>query len=294
MLDDLALFVAIVEGGSLNAAARRENLPAATVTRRLQKLEKRLGCRLLERSARRMVPTPEGMQYYEQCRPLIRGLGQITRSLDDAMHAMAGPLRVLAPEGLAIGALAPAWSSFLETHPGITLQLELSNAMQDLIGTGADLAIRVGRQRDSALTQRRLGTLEIGLVASPGYLSAHPLADGAPLDHHRVLVAEPLDPTRLPSPEQPLLREATAVRMRVNNMTLAIQLAESGLGLLLCPLHQCAAALEQGRLVRVASSTPLPFREVYAVWSQHHYLPARVRALVEHLAELFARHPMLG
>lgn len=294
MLDDLALFVAIVEGGSLNAAALREGLPAATVTRRLQRLEKRLGCRLLERSARRMMPTPEGLQYYEQCRPLVHGLGQITRSLDDAMHAMAGSVRVLAPEGLAIGALAPAWASFLENHPGITLQLELSNAVQDLIGSGADLAIRVGRQRDSALTQRRLGTLEIGLVASPGYLSAHPLVAGQPLDQHRVLVAEPLDPTRLPSPEQPLLRLADAVRMRVNNMTLAIQLAESGLGLLLCPLHQCAAALKEGRLVRVSADNQLPSREVFAVWSQRHYLPARVRALVEHLASFFTSDPRLG
>ena len=88
MLDDLALFVAIVEAGSLNAAAEKEGLPTATVTRRLQRLEASLGYRLLHRSARRTQPTAEGAQYYEQCRPLVQALRQATLRLDATLGAI--------------------------------------------------------------------------------------------------------------------------------------------------------------------------------------------------------------
>src|SRR3546814_14423293 len=97
MLDDLALFVAIVDDGSLQAAARRLHLPAATLTRRLQKLEARLGCQLLLRSARSLKPTPEGRQYYEQCRPLLTALQQTTATRDDDLNQLNGTLRGRAP-----------------------------------------------------------------------------------------------------------------------------------------------------------------------------------------------------
>ena len=127
MLDDLALFVTIVEEGSLNAAALRENLPPATVTRRLQKLESELGYRLLNRSARRLQPTAEGWQYYERCRPLVRALRQATQQLDASLSDISGTIRVLAPVNFASGLLTPAWASFMHQYPDIRLELELSN-----------------------------------------------------------------------------------------------------------------------------------------------------------------------
>ncbi|VEB40422.1 Ben and cat operon transcriptional regulator [Chromobacterium violaceum] len=86
MLDDLDLFVAIVDAGSLSAAAKRMAMPAATLTRRLQALEAELGCKLLNRSARRLVPTNEGWQYYEQCKPLLAALRQAADSLDATLN----------------------------------------------------------------------------------------------------------------------------------------------------------------------------------------------------------------
>ena len=151
MLDDLALFVTIVEEGSLNAAAVRENLPPATVTRRLQKLESELGYRLLNRSARRLQPTAEGWQYYERCRPLVRALRQATQQLDASLSDISGTIRVLAPVNFASGLLTPAWASFMHRYPHIKLELELSNRLQDLVASGADLAIRVGSLDDCLL-----------------------------------------------------------------------------------------------------------------------------------------------
>ncbi|MDC8756759.1 LysR family transcriptional regulator [Janthinobacterium fluminis] len=296
MLDDLALFVAIVEAGSLNAAAAKEEVPAATVTRRLQKLERTLGYRLLNRSARRMQPTAEGWQYYEQCRPLVHALRQATQRLDASLGALSGTIRVLAPVNFASGLLTPAWISFMQQYPDINLELELSNQVQDLVGSGADLAIRSGAPPDSGLMQRGLGKSELVLVAAPSYLAgAGAPGDAAALNEHALLVAEPLREWRLRDPANgaEVLIQPRA-RMRVNEMRLAVELAEAGLGIVLCPLLQCRELIVQGRLVRLLPEWMPPPRHVYAVWPQQRYLPARVRALLEHLAAFAAGNPLLN
>ena len=295
MLDDLALFVAIVEAGSLNAAAEKEGLPAATVTRRLQKLEASLGYRLLHRSARRIQPTGEGMQYYEQCRPLVQALRQATMRLDATLGAIEGTIRVLAPVNFASD-LAPAWASFLEQYPRVKLELELSNEVLDLVGSGADLAIRIGAMPDSTLTQRKLGNVRMVLAASPSYLTRNGTPHtAAELEGHSTLVTLPLREWRLKHPTTgALIVLHPDARLRINELRLAVIMAEAGLGIVLAPELQCHASLESGALVRLLPEwMPDTPRSVYAVWSQQRYLPARVRALLEHLAAYTAQHPLL-
>ncbi|WP_426318699.1 LysR family transcriptional regulator [Pseudoduganella sp. R-43] len=295
MLDDLALFIAIVEAGSLNAAAEKEGLPTATVTRRLQKLEAALGYRLLHRSARRTQPTAEGMQYYEQCRPLVQSLRQATLRLDATLGAIEGTIRVLAPVNFASEILAPAWASFLEQYPKVRLELELSNEVQDIVGTGADLAIRIGALADSTLTQRKLGNVNLVLAASPAYLAQFGTpSDVAELERHSTIATLPLREWHLQDP----VTGAHSVlhpepRVRVNEVRLAVMMAEAGLGIVLAPELQCHASLESGALVRLLPGWTSRERSVYAVWSQQRYLPARVRALLEHLAAFTAQHPLL-
>lgn len=295
MLDDLALFIAIVEAGSLNAAAEKEGLPTATVTRRLQKLESALGYRLLHRSARRTQPTAEGMQYYEQCRPLVQALRQATLRLDATLGAIEGTVRVLAPVNFASEILAPAWASFLEKYPFVQLELELSNEVQDLVGSGADLAIRIGAMADSTLTQRKLGDVRMVLAASPAYLEREGTPrNAAELAGHATIATLPLREWRL---QDPLTGAQTVLhpepRIRVNEVRLAVMMAEAGLGIALAPELQCHASLESGALVQLLPGWTSGPRSVYAVWSQQRYLPARVRALLEHLADFTAQHPLL-
>ena len=245
MLDDLALFIAIVEAGSLNAAAEREGLPTATVTRRLQKLEAGLGYRLLHRSARRTQPTAEGLQYYEQCRPLVQALRQATLRLDATLGAIEGTIRVLAPVNFASEILAPAWASFLEQYPKVKLELELSNEVQDLVGSGADLAVRIGTQADSTLTQRKLGDVRMVLAAAPGYLARHGTpSSAAELEGHATIATLPLREWRLHDPHTGALTVLhPEPRIRVNEVRLAVMMAEAGLGIALAPELQCHASL---------------------------------------------------
>lgn len=293
MFDDLALFVRIVDSGSLNAAAQKAGLPAPTLTRRLQKLEAALGCTLLHRSARRLVPTPEGWQYYERCRPLLASLAQATESLDESLHRVAGSLRLLAPVTLANALYRDAWAGFLERHPAVRLELRLANEVEDLLERGADLALRVGEQPDSRFTQRRLGLTRTALVAAPAYLARQGRpARPADLAGHALLVAEPLQRWTLahrPSGETLSLAAPAAPRVAVNDMQLAVDLAIAGQGILFCPLAAARAALQDGRLQHALTDWRGDARPIYALWPQQRALPARVRALVDHLVDFSAR-----
>ncbi|CNK66183.1 LysR family transcriptional regulator [Yersinia proxima] len=296
MLDELALFVSIVEMGSLRAAAEKDAIPPSTLTRRLQKLEQHLGCRLLHRSARRMTPTSEGWQYYEQCRPLVHSLQQATAKLDITLHQVSGLIRVLAPADLANDNLAPAWMSFLTRYPQVQLELELNNYTQDLIGSGADVAIRVGAQPDSLLNMRKLGqSKEIVLVASPDYLAKHGIPES--LDELRLcdlVVSAPLSTWALQHRQSgETARWQPQGKFCVNGVYLALQAAQAGLGILFCPISLCHNSLRRGELIQVLPEWQGASREIYAVWSQQRYVPARVRALIEHLADFCQQDPLL-
>ena len=297
MLDDMALFARIVEHGSLSAAARHAGMPPATVTRRLQQLEQALGCQLLHRSARRLLPTPEGLAYYERCRPLLAALQQAMQALDAELTRIEGRVRVLAPINLAQGVLRPVWSRFLQRHPDVQLDLRISNLREDVFAAGADLAIRVGEQPDSALTRRGLGQVATGLVAAPAYLARQPaIVHPDDLLQHAWIVAEPLTHYTLTHPasgEHVQLRPPQPVRSSVNDLTLAVDLAAQGHGVLFCPLSLCDAELRHGTLQRVLSDWHTPIRPVGVVWPQQRHLPARVRALVDLLVEFAAGEPLL-
>lgn len=294
MLDDLSLFVAIVEAGSLAAAADNVSLPAATVTRRLQSLERSLGYKLLNRSARRMQLTAEGAQYYEQCRPLIHALRQATQRLDATLGAISGNIRVLAPVHVGNGYLTSAWSGFLQRYPGVTLEIELSNTMVDLIGSGADIGVRVGELGDSTLTQKRVGSTDVLLVAAPAYLERAGIPDSpADLAAHALIVGQPLSRWKLRNPHDGT--ETTVpgtARFQANDMDLALSMALAGLGVMLCPAILCRPALAAGALAVVLPAWKTERRHIYAVWSQQRYMPARVKALLEHLTEFFDAHPL--
>lgn len=293
MLDDLALFVSIVEAGSLSAAAAKHDLPPATVTRRLQALEHKLGHRLLTRCSRLMELTAEGQQYFEQCRPPVHALRQATRQLDGMLRTVSGNIRVLAPANLASGPLSAAWSSFIEKHPGVTLELDVTNPLQGLAESGSDLAIREGELMDSSLTQRRLASTDMVLVAAPSYLRRAGLpARAQELATHACVVAEPLRQWRFSNGDNGEFLFQPEPRVRVNDMRLAVSMAADGMGILYCPRVQCRDELASGKLTQVLAGATGQPHNIYAVWSQQRYLPARVRALVDHLAAHMASNPI--
>ncbi len=260
MLNDFSLFITIVETGSLQKTAEKLSIPISTLSRRLQKLESKLNCKLLHRSTRGLKLTAEGEIYYQRCQPLIASLEQNIEEIHTQSKQTSGTIRILAPINLSL-LYADFWSQFLTKYPDINLILSLSNHNENLLETGgADLALRVGEQKDSTLKQKRLASIATGIVASPQYLAKQPpINHPNELDNYDWLVAQPLSSFTLKnsvSDENVTIRLNKA-RLQVNEIRLCVALAKQGLGLCFLPLNQCQKELENGELVTVLTEWQL-------------------------------------
>ncbi|MDV7340139.1 LysR family transcriptional regulator [Terasakiella sp. A23] len=283
MIDDIALFIKIVECNSLAAAARHLNIPTPTVTRRLKKLEDNLGCQLLHRNARKLTLTADGETYYQAYGPLMVQLEEITRSLSDQKDQMKGPLIVQAPTNISLGFLRPMWTEFVKKYPDIELDLRLNNAIEDMASSKSDIALRAGPQADSSLFQKKLGAISTLLVAAPAYLVEYgPPHDLRDLADHRLIMTKNL-PTwvlhhRDTNEERELILKATT---HLNDVTLASHMAIAGRGIALLPLSEVSSALKTGQLRRILPNWSGPIRNLYAVWPSGRLLNAKAKSLRE-------------
>src|SRR4051812_4647884 len=168
-LDELAIFVAILDEGSLAAAGRKLRRSPPAVTRALAVLEDRVGARLLERTTRRRRPTEAGKRRAAHARQVLAGYGEAVREV--AVAPVRGVLRVTAPLVFGRRHMTPIVASFLDAYPGLRVELVLHDKNLNLIDEGLDVALRIGQLADSSLVVRRVGEVRRMLVASPSYLA---------------------------------------------------------------------------------------------------------------------------
>lgn len=295
MLDDIALFIHIVNRRGLSAAASHMKVPAATVTRRLQKLEQRLGCRLIHRSARKFRLTNEGEAYYRAYADLVSQFEIIADDLEAERAQLRGPLSVLAPTNISVGFLQPMWSSFIQSHPEILLRLYLSNETKDMLDSQVDLALRVGPQQDSQLFQKKLGSIASVIVASPTYLSRNQVPEDLDALHdHRVIATTTFPQWVLTNPgsdaEETLRLSASSM---VDDIGLAKQLTRDGLGIALLPVSEIVEEIRKGRLRRVLAPWQGPDRDIFAVWPSGRLLSLRGACLRDFFARYISRESVL-
>lgn len=294
MIDDIALFVHIAQCRSLSAAGARLKLPAATVTRRLRKLEEEIGAQLVHRSARKFALTAEGEVYYETFADLVTQFEAASDGLQSDLHAMRGRLNVAAPTNISVGLLQPMWSEFLKLYPEIQLTLSLSNENKDLQDMQVDIALRVGPQTDLRLYQKRLGSVATALVASPAYLNVHGLP-GSPGDlrSHALIWVSALPVWQLSNPstgEQET--QHLSARIAVDDIGLARQLARDGHGIALLPVSEIWKSYLSGELSIVLPDWQGQRRDVYAVWPTGKLLNARAKRLRGHMDTYLAERPV--
>src|SRR5882672_9950586 len=171
----LVAFVRTIESGSFSAASRLVGSSQSAISKSVAALERRLGVKLIQRSTRTLSLTAEGQGYYERVAPLLRAI----EDAEDVVQAAAtarGLLRVSASQELGRMLIAPWAASFLARHPGVKLELNVTDRNVDVIREGYDLAVRMGPLRDTELISRKLADLHWILVASPAYLErrGHP------------------------------------------------------------------------------------------------------------------------
>ena len=295
-LDDLALFLKVLDVGSITAAARALDLSPAVASQRLSRLEKTLGVRLLHRTTRQLHPTPEGLALAEQGRGLVEDLDALVGGLRQAGTGVAGTLRVTTSAGFGRLHLSPLLPEFLARHPALRISMDLDDRVVDLVTAGFDLAIRIGALDDSSLVARRLAPNRRVLVASPDYLKRR----GAPnvpadLADHDCLVLTGAqgrqDEWRMGDGQGGEIRVRVQGRMESNFGELLRDAAVAGMGIALHSTWHVAEDIRAGRLVEVLPDYPLATTGVWAVMPQRRLVPPRVRVFVEFLAERFGENP---
>jgi len=167
----LRAFVRTVERGSVSAAARDLAVSQPAISKHLRNLERHVGARLVERSARLTRPTPLGQTLYEESRSALASIDAALEGVRRDMGTIEGPLRVHAPACLGAKHLHPIVLAFCEAHPGVTVDLVLESRAVDLVYENFDLAIRYGRPEGQELIIRRLGLVRRILVAAPSLIA---------------------------------------------------------------------------------------------------------------------------
>ncbi|MBO6509331.1 MAG: LysR family transcriptional regulator [Roseibium sp.] len=188
-LNDLATFAAIAQAGSITGAAERLGLPKSNVSRRLARLEARLGVQLLERNTRSSRLTSVGTCYADFCRMMVEEADAADALIDQSLAEPAGELRISASVLIGQQIIAPAIAAYSKSYPKVRIVLELSNARMSLIDDGFDLAFRIGENQDSSMMVQAVTSYHLNLYASPAYLADHGVPETPEdLKDHRCLV----------------------------------------------------------------------------------------------------------
>ncbi|MEZ9232087.1 LysR family transcriptional regulator [Vibrio amylolyticus] len=287
MFDDIALFIHIVQAQGLAGAAKKLNVPPATVTRRLQKLEQRLGCQLIHRSARQFQLTSDGEVYFDSFSGLVNEFESMSTELSSETKSLQGELTVLAPTNISIGYLQPMWSEFIATYPKIQLNLKLNNDNKDMAEERADLALRIGPQRDSELYQVGVGAIPTYLVASPKYLErSAPLAQLQDIADHQCIMVSHLSSWSLmhvTSKKEVTIHQKAS--LKVDDINIASQFAKDGHGLALLPATEVLKYLDSGELVMPLPQWQGPSRDLYLIWPSGKLLGAKARCLKDFIQQ---------
>jgi len=285
--EDMRIFAQVMEAGSFTAAADRLGMSKQSVSRRLMQLEERLGVRLLNRSTRRLDATPLGQHYYQSALRLLGEVQQVEHDISGQAQALRGTLRLSAPLSFAMSHLGCLLTEFLQLHPQVDVEVDLSDRAVDLIGEGYDLALRIGALEDSSLIARRIASVERVYCASPAYLQARavPLKpedlaghDCLPYGHSRQVQWQ----FRQGGKAQAI--QVTG-RMRANNGELLRDAAIAGMGVTYLPTFIVGQALADRRLVRVLEAWTPPALQLSAVYPQHRQVARPVQGFVSFLHE---------
>ncbi|GGE34070.1 LysR family transcriptional regulator [Agaricicola taiwanensis] len=291
-LGDMEVFARVVATSSMSAAAREMGLSPAVVSKRIRRMEERLGVRLLQRTTRQIALTDVGEGYYERALAILASIDEAEAFASGRAASAQGVLKVSAPTSFGRLHVAPHLTPFLEANPGLTVHLDLSDALVDIVGDGFDLALRIADLGDSSFVARRLAPVHRVLCATPDYLARH----GEPrtiheLSRHRLLAALSQDPWKLEGPEGPVTLK-TQGPLRTNSNEVVREAVLSSMGIALRSTWDVGAELRSGKLRAVLPSWRASSRiGVHAVYPTRRFLAQKVRIFIDYLAGLYGATP---
>jgi DNA-binding transcriptional LysR family regulator len=292
LLENIRVFVRVVEQDSMSAAGRQLRLSPAVVSHRIQSLESHLGVRLLNRTTRRVQPTEQGLAFYQACQEVMAAVERAETVVAGTGGVPQGSLRVTSPLGFARRILAPLVPEFQALHPKVTLQLRCSEHLVDLLNESVDVAVRLAILSDSSLIARKIVDCERLLCAAPAYLSEHgtPQTPEALHDHNCLLLRFPGSQQfrwTLQTAEGPQTFSVQG-RFDADDGDLLTDWALDGRGIALKPLWEVAGHIKAGRLVPLLMDHPPEPVSLSVLYPHRRLLPARVKAFSDFAVTRFA------
>ncbi|MCJ1900647.1 MULTISPECIES: LysR family transcriptional regulator [Paracoccus] len=285
-IDGIRAFVAVVDAGSFTRAGERLGISNKLVSKYVAALEGQQGVTLLNRTTRALSLTPSGERYLAAARRVLAAVEELDAQAHAEEGALAGRLRVTAPVTFGEMFATTLTRDFTRAHPGVEIDLNLSDRYVDLAAEGFDLALRIGQLPDSSLIARRIGQTEAWAVASPAYLAAHPRpARPEDLrDHANIRDSNAQNPGRAV-----FLVDGKAVsvplpgRITVNSAQAVRHLVLEGEGIAMIPSFVVVRDLAEGRLERLLPDFLRPQLDIQALYLPQPFMPPRLTAYLDHL-----------
>lgn len=289
----MAVFARVAELGSFTRAAQALDMTVSAVTQHINALEKACGVQLLHRTTRRLALTDAGSRYLEHCLRMVEAAQAAQRTVEEAVEAPSGTLRVACGADIAMLHVVPALADFAARHPRLAIDLRADDHIVDPVREAIDLRIRIGRLRDSNWVARHLADCPEVLCAAPSYLARQ----GRPKRPDDLAAHEMVSLTLLPSPTALTLVDAKgrktnvklASRIATDNVLAAREWMLAGLGLARFALYTVQDALRTGAAERVLPDHELGQLGIYALVPRRDRQPKAVGLCVTHLQDYFRR-----
>lgn len=291
-LDDIEAFVEVAESGGFGRAGRRLSQSKSMVSRRVARLEARLGAQLLSRTTRGVALTEAGRDFKERAERMLAEMEAARDALAGGGGEVTGALRISAPLSFGVTHLAPVLAELALRHPRLSVEASYSDRKVDLIAERYDAAIRMGHLEDSSLIARRIAPIRAIVVANPGYLARR----GAPrtpkdLEGHEILTQQGAEAWPFQDGRRQVVVRAES-RFKADSGHALAAAAAVGLGIAMIPSFLAAEFIERGELVPLLFDYPVPEAGLYVVRPPPGgMMTGKVRALTEILIERFGGEP---
>ena len=283
----LETYVAVIESGSLSAAAQRLGIAVSAVSRRVDELEARLGVRLAQRSTRGLAPTSIGIEYFEHAKDVLAHLAEGEARARGDQAALQGMVRLAAPLTFGVKYVSPIIAEMMSETPELSIEVNYSDRRVDLVSEGIDLALRIGQLEDSSLVARRLFDVRHVVAASPDYWRTQGRPETAQdLASHSALAYRSGAVGAAWRYRDPNGRDNTVMlrpHLVANNGEALVLAAKQGLGVLMEPTFVCGDAIRSGALEPVLLDHTWMSLSAYLVYAPGRALPARVRYVIDRL-----------
>lgn len=282
-INEVAIFIKVVQKGSFTGAALALDMPKSTVSMKITNLEKRLGVSLIKRSTRNLRVTPAGEAFFLRATKGLEEIMAAELAVKSENIEPHGLLRISAPVDLGNYILPELIRPFLKKYPKVKIDLLVTDRRVDFLAEEVDLAIRAGNLKDSSLIAKRVGEVEFRIFASPKYLKDR----GTPLDPKELNSHDCILIKTLSATEWTLKHGKRTItiplpgKIIVNDMTLAQNLAIQGVGIALLPSYLCMSEVKSGKLVAILKDCSTSISPIHFVYPPQRYTPLATKAFIE-------------